>query len=106
MIRITGDIVLISLPTRGVGWSGLGHALASSEGSDGVAVGLRSLRHLDGTELLLVAHDVLLQGSEKTFCVLGSQDDARSHVGLWHTREETGEVEDKVTVGVADQSEI
>ena len=51
---------------------------------------------LDFAELLFVFKDVLLQGHEQTLGMFGRHDDATSHFGLRHARQDASEIENEI----------
>jgi hypothetical protein len=79
--------------------------LAFGEVEGGDALGLL-VGDADGTEVLLVTHDVLLKGTEKALGMLGSEDDTTPYLGLGNTREHTGKVDNKVATGMGDNGKV
>ena len=51
---------------------------------------------LDFAELLFVFKDVFLQGHEQTLGMFGCHDDATSHFGLRHARQDASEIENEI----------
>lgn len=60
----------------------------------------------DGTKLMLITHDILLQGKEQTLGMLRSKDNATLHHGLGETGEHTGKINDEVATGMGDNGKI
>ena len=77
--------------------------VAHVEGRDGAGT---LVGNLDGTILLLVSHDVLLQGTEQTLGMFRSQDDTALHLCLGHTWQYACEVDDEIAAGVSDDGEV
>ena len=84
---------------------GSGLALAHIEGGDGARPGLFLVGQLYLAELALIAHDVLLQGHEQAFGVLGGEDNAALNLRLGHTGQYACEVEHEVAAGMGDEGE-
>ena len=76
------------------------------ERGDGAALVAGRLRHLDLAEGALIAHDVLLQGTEEALGVLGSEDDAAAYLSLRQAREHAGEVDDELAARVGDDGKV
>ena len=78
-------------------------SLVSTERRDGSRF---LLWQFDGTIGALIAHDVLLQGAEQALGVLGCQDDTTLDLGLRHTGQHPGEVDDEVGARVCDDGKV
>lgn len=84
-------------------------ALGHVEGGDGAGTLLLGRCHVGElylAELLLVAHDVLLQGKQQALGVLGGEDDAAAHLRLGHAGQHTREVEHEVAARMGDYREV
>ena len=92
------------------GAEGLSLALACAERCYGAAaLGLLCLLgsgEIDGAELLLVAHDVVLKGEEQTLGVLGGENLAAVDTCLGDTGEGSNEIDDELLVAVIDDGKV
>ncbi len=61
---------------------------------------------LDGAELLLVLHHVVLEGEEKALGVLGGEDLTAVDTSLGDSGEGSDEVDDELLVAVVDDGEV
>ena len=92
-----------TLQQRGARKGELRLALGELVGSD-AAGGL--IGDADGTEGLLITHDVLLKGTEKALGMLGSENNAALDLGFSNAWQHTGEVEDEIAAGMSDNGEV
>ena len=68
-----------------------GLAFGEVEGSDG---GFLLTRNADRAELLLVAHDILLKGSQQALGMLWRKNHTTLYLGFGHAWQHTREVDD------------